>query len=110
MKMTTLCMTERFCKCGSELMIEYAGDPSADSAVVRMFDELHHGPDCGPVSPQVAAVARSKMVRRELRHRIVEPEPEPDEATEDWTNVPDEETPLFCAVRDELAEGEGLPQ
>lgn len=65
----TLCLDERFCKCGSELMIEYAGETSADSAVTQMFDELHHGPDCGPVSPQMAAVARSKMTRRELLHR-----------------------------------------
>lgn len=65
----TLCIAERFCKCGSELLIEYAGDHNADSAVVQMFDQLHSGTDCGPVSPQMAAVARSKMTRRELQLR-----------------------------------------
>lgn len=65
----TLCLDERFCQCGSEFMIEYEGETNADSAVTKMWDELHHGPDCGPVSPQMAAIARSKMTHRELQHR-----------------------------------------
>lgn len=64
-----LCLAERFCRCGSELMIEYMGETNADSAIAQMFDELHHGPDCGPVSPQMAAIARSKMTHRELHAR-----------------------------------------
>lgn len=68
----TLCLAERFCKCGSEFMIEYEGDRNADSAVTAMWDELHQGPDCGPVSPQMAALARSKMTHRELKHRTRE--------------------------------------
>jgi hypothetical protein len=92
----TLCTAERFCKCGSELMIEYAGHLNADSAVVQMFDQLHTGPDCGPVSPQMAAAARSKMTRRNLQFRRT-PTTEKEEVP-----VSDDETPLFCAVRAEL--------
>lgn len=77
----TLCTTERFCKCGSELLIEYAGDHNADSAVVQMFDQLHTGADCGPVSPQMAAIARSKMTRRELQLRKRRATQEPRENT-----------------------------
>lgn len=67
------CVAERYCKCGSQLHIEYESE-GADSAVVQMFDELHHGPDCGPVTPQMAALARSNTTRRELLRRRTPPD------------------------------------
>jgi hypothetical protein len=60
-----------------------------------MFDQLHTGPDCGPVTPQMAAAARSKMTRRNLQLRRTP-------TREKEALVSDDETPLFCAVRAEL--------
>lgn len=62
------CVAERYCKCGSQLQTEYLSE-SATAAVVELFDEIHSKPECGPVSPQVAAIARSRMTNRELRQR-----------------------------------------
>lgn len=52
------------------MQLEYAGSrESADAAITVMFDELHGGPQCGPVTPQAAALARSSLAVRELRAR-----------------------------------------